>query len=450
VPVLTTDAVRDVLLLVGGETRPGTAALLHALDAAEGEAPPVAAVVRCLARAGADGHTVLPAGLLTEMLVGTGASAEQSAAAVAAAVEAGHVLAFSPEPEDNAAETLLALADIGMAEESVAEAVHALVATSEVAIEDVPYGAVPSVPDAVDLRTADVVAAAALLERAAERPRVVLAVDSALPPPGGPGQVVADLVAAAAGLGVTVEVRDPEPGTRPVLARLCAAVRSGELPPIDDPTHEVVVVRAADGAEAAHRARQLVTDSLPRALGLRGDDVAVLTPVRRGPTPSAPPDCPRSDPARRPAVPGPAWSRCCPRRRAGCCRDRSCTGCSAARPGTCPWSTRRVPRWHTPCGTPAPGPAGRGWWRSSPRESEPRRCTTRLPRGTIVGVSPEYEYAPLRIPPGEDRATTQARLAVQAEFSGWELAHLRLYSDGSRKVLLRRRRTHPLQPGLSV
>ena len=65
-------------------------------------------------------------------------------------------------------------------------------------------------------------------------------------------------------------------------------------------------------------------------------------------------------------------------------------------------------------------------------------------------VSPEYEYAPLRIPPGEDRATTQARLAVQAEFSGWELAHLRLYSDGTRKVLLRRRRTHPLQPGLSV
>jgi hypothetical protein len=26
-----------------------------------------------------------------------------------------------------------------------------------------------------------------------------------------------------------------------------------------------------------------VTDSLPRALGLRGDDVVVLTPVRRGP-----------------------------------------------------------------------------------------------------------------------------------------------------------------------
>jgi hypothetical protein len=44
-----------------------------------------------------------------------------------------------------------------------------------------------------------------------------------------------------------------------------------------------VIVRAADGAEAAHRAAQLVTDSLPRALGLSGDDVAVVTPLRRGP-----------------------------------------------------------------------------------------------------------------------------------------------------------------------
>jgi hypothetical protein len=45
----------------------------------------------------------------------------------------------------------------------------------------------------------------------------------------------------------------------------------------------VVVIQAADGAEAAHRAHQLVTNSLPRALGLSGDDVVVVTPVRRGP-----------------------------------------------------------------------------------------------------------------------------------------------------------------------
>lgn len=302
-PTLTSDAVRDVLALVGGDTVPGTAALLHALDAAEEEPPPVAAVVRCLARAGADGHTVLPAGLLLEMLVGQGASAAQSVAALAAAVDTGHVLAFEPEPDPASgpgsapesrsdadaapgvpsADTLFALADIGMAEESVAETLQLLLAAADVRVEDVPYGAVPSDPDAVDLRTADVVAAAALLERAADRDRVVLVGDSALPPPAGPGQVVADLFAAAPGLGLTVDTREPQPGTPPVIARLCAAVRAGALPRVDDPTREVVIVRAADGAEAAHRARQLVTDSLPRALGLGGDDVVVLSPVRRGP-----------------------------------------------------------------------------------------------------------------------------------------------------------------------
>lgn len=63
---------------------------------------------------------------------------------------------------------------------------------------------------------------------------------------------------------------------------------------------------------------------------------------------------------------------------------------------------------------------------------------------------PDYEYAPLRIPPNTDTATAHAQLAIQAEFSGWELAKLRLFADGTRQVLLRRRRTHPMQPGLST
>jgi len=65
-------------------------------------------------------------------------------------------------------------------------------------------------------------------------------------------------------------------------------------------------------------------------------------------------------------------------------------------------------------------------------------------------VAPEYEYAPLRIPAGTDRRSTQLQLSIQAEFGGWELSTLRLYPDGTRKVVLRRRRTNPLQPGLSV
>lgn len=60
-----------------------------------------------------------------------------------------------------------------------------------------------------------------------------------------------------------------------------------------------------------------------------------------------------------------------------------------------------------------------------------------------------YEYAPLRLPAHVDRVTAAAQLAVQAEFAGWELARVRLYADGTRRVVLRRPRTTPVQPGLS-
>jgi exodeoxyribonuclease V alpha subunit len=74
--------------------------------------------------------------------------------------------------------------------------------------------------------------------------------------------------------------RQEEGGT---IARLAAAVRAGELPPVDDPTREVVVLPARGSAEAAHRVVQLVTDSIPRALGIPSSDVQVVTPVHRGP-----------------------------------------------------------------------------------------------------------------------------------------------------------------------
>ena len=65
-------------------------------------------------------------------------------------------------------------------------------------------------------------------------------------------------------------------------------------------------------------------------------------------------------------------------------------------------------------------------------------------------MPPDYEYQPLRIPPGTDRVSAQVQLAIAAEFSGWELARLKLYRDGSRQVTLRRRRTREELPGLSV
>jgi exodeoxyribonuclease V alpha subunit len=45
----------------------------------------------------------------------------------------------------------------------------------------------------------------------------------------------------------------------------------------------VVLVTAGDGAQAAHRVVQLVTDSIPRALGIASDAVQVVTPVHGGP-----------------------------------------------------------------------------------------------------------------------------------------------------------------------
>ena len=62
----------------------------------------------------------------------------------------------------------------------------------------------------------------------------------------------------------------------------------------------------------------------------------------------------------------------------------------------------------------------------------------------------DYEYAPMRLPSNVDRLTAAAQLAIQAEFSGWELAKVELYRDGTRRVMLRRRKIRDSQqPGLS-
>jgi uncharacterized protein DUF5703 len=60
----------------------------------------------------------------------------------------------------------------------------------------------------------------------------------------------------------------------------------------------------------------------------------------------------------------------------------------------------------------------------------------------------DYEYAPLRMPNNIDRATAAAQLTIAAEFSGWELARVRLLRDGTRQVVLRRRRTDKPMPAM--
>lgn len=67
-----------------------------------------------------------------------------------------------------------------------------------------------------------------------------------------------------------------------------------------------------------------------------------------------------------------------------------------------------------------------------------RRC--RWPVGWDSELSDEYEWVPLRLPPEVTRLSASVRLSIEAEYRGWELTRVRLYADGSRRVLLRRKK----------
>ncbi|MFC7329225.1 DUF5703 family protein [Marinactinospora rubrisoli] len=51
----------------------------------------------------------------------------------------------------------------------------------------------------------------------------------------------------------------------------------------------------------------------------------------------------------------------------------------------------------------------------------------------------EYEYQELRFPRGASRNAARQALTDHAEYGRWELARVRLYPDGSRRVTLRRK-----------
>jgi Family of unknown function (DUF5703) len=51
----------------------------------------------------------------------------------------------------------------------------------------------------------------------------------------------------------------------------------------------------------------------------------------------------------------------------------------------------------------------------------------------------EYEYQHLYLPRGTSRGAARRVLTDHAEYGHWELARLRLFPDGSRRVVLRRR-----------
>ncbi len=127
----------------------------------------------------------------------------------------------------------------------------------------------------------DVELAAALVEACADGTHLMLVGDPAQLPSIGPGRVLGDVIDAG-----TVPVTELRTLYRQqdggAIARLAGAVRDRELPEVDSSGREVVVVPAHDGGEAAHRTIQLVTDSIPRALGVPSEHVQVVTPVHRG------------------------------------------------------------------------------------------------------------------------------------------------------------------------
>lgn len=65
----------------------------------------------------------------------------------------------------------------------------------------------------------------------------------------------------------------------------------------------------------------------------------------------------------------------------------------------------------------------------------------RMPASWEIELSDDYEWIPLRLPPDVTRISASTRLSIEAEYRGWELTRVRLYTDGSRRVLLRRKKS---------
>ncbi|MFF2044320.1 helix-hairpin-helix domain-containing protein [Kitasatospora sp. NPDC058170] len=129
----------------------------------------------------------------------------------------------------------------------------------------------------LDAPLLDVELAATLLESLADGTRLVLSGDPGQLWSAGPGRFFADLLAAK--VCPSVASRTPDFGP---IGELVSGVGIGELQPVEAPDKEVVILTAKDAGEAVHRAIQLLTDSIPRALGIPAEQVVLLTPGHGG------------------------------------------------------------------------------------------------------------------------------------------------------------------------
>ncbi|MGW1174970.1 helix-hairpin-helix domain-containing protein [Kitasatospora sp. NPDC002543] len=130
----------------------------------------------------------------------------------------------------------------------------------------------------LDAPLLDVELAAVVLESLADGTRLVLSGDPGQLWSAGPGRFFADLLAAK--VCPAVASRTPDFGP---IGELVSGVGIGELQPVEAPDKEVVILTAKDAGEAVHRAIQLLTDSIPRALGIPVEQVVLLTPGHGGP-----------------------------------------------------------------------------------------------------------------------------------------------------------------------
>jgi hypothetical protein len=170
----------------------------------------------------------------------------------------------------------LALEEVAAAEEAVADELAGLSSAGRLTVT---YGQPPDGALAAhEVHRMPLEDLAAWLQAVDEGVHVVLAGDpDALAGPS-PGAVLRDVV--AAGPIPVLDARSAEAGTRPALL---AGLRRGELVAPDPRDHEVVVIGCTNDATVVHRAQQVVAVSLPRAFALSSDEVAVLSPLHRGP-----------------------------------------------------------------------------------------------------------------------------------------------------------------------
>ncbi|MGW2931539.1 helix-hairpin-helix domain-containing protein [Streptomyces sp. NPDC001156] len=129
----------------------------------------------------------------------------------------------------------------------------------------------------LDAPQLDVETAALLTESLPDGARLVLSGDPGVLWSAGPGRVFADLLTAR--VCPQIASRTPDPGP---LGELVSAIGIGELPQIDAPGKEVVIVPVRDAGEAVHRTVQLVADSVPRAIGVPSEETQVITPGHGG------------------------------------------------------------------------------------------------------------------------------------------------------------------------